>query len=310
MSTGLVVLNWNNWRDTIECLESLGRVREPGFDVVVVDNGSTDGSRRILGRRFPELPLIATGENLGYAGGNNVGIRYWLERGKSAIGLVNNDVVVEPGFLAPLAQALEDDPALGLVAPLILSHAEPEKVQCAGLDVRVRLGLTRFLGEGQPDRGQFDRTRRVDHLMGACLLVRREVFEKAGLFEESFFMYSEEIELAERAARAGYGAAVVGRSKVRHKGRATTDRVPGLFLYYATRNDILMRQRIASAQQWLAFAVLDLLVRLPRRLFALRGRPERRRLYLRAVRDGYAGRAGRADLLSDAMPATRSRGAR
>lgn len=295
-SVGIVVLNWNGWRNTVECLESIGRVQYPGLDVVIVDNGSTDGSREILEERFAEIPLVSTGENLGYAGGNNAGIRYWLDRGKDYIGLINNDVVVGSDFLAPLVCALEADRRLGLVAPLILRREEPTQIQCAALEVRIVLGLTGLGGFGEPDVGQYDGVRPVDFLMGACLLVRRAVFEQVGLLEESFFMYAEEIEFASRASRAGFRAAVVGASKVWHRSRGATDQVPGLFLYYGTRNDILVRRGLASGLRWLAFCILDLLIRLPNRLIGLRKDRWRQALYLRAVRDGYAGRTGRVEL--------------
>lgn len=296
MSVGAVVLNWNGWRDTVECLESLARVRYPELDVLVVDNGSTDGSREVLEERFPAIPLLPLEDNLGFAGGNNAGIRYWLDRGKDCIALINNDVVVKLDFMAPIVSALTSDPRLGLVSPLILSRERPNRIQCAGLDVRIMLGLTRLTGLGEEDAGQYDEVRAVAYPMGACLFVRRAVFEQVGLLDESFFMYAEEIELAHRSARAGFRAAVAGRSKVWHRGRAATDRVPGLRVYYATRNDIVVRRRIAHWWQWIGFAVLDLLVRLPRRLVGLRKDRRQQALHLRAVRDGYAGRRGRIDL--------------
>lgn len=296
VSIGIVVLNWNGFEDTVECLESIGRVQQPGLGVLIVDNGSTDGSRERLEERFPEFSLVSTGENLGYAGGNNVGIRYWLDRGKDYIALVNNDVVVRSDFVAPLVAALRTDPRLGLAAPLILRKEEPTKVQSAGLDVRILLGLTHLTGANQVDEGQYDGVRTVEFLMGACLCVRRVVFEEVGMLDESFFMYSEEVEFVKRASRAGFRAAVVGHSKIWHKSRTASNRVPGLVLYYGTRNNILMRRSIASRPQWLVFAALDLLVRFPRRLIGLRRDPQLRALYVRAVRDGYAGRRGRIEL--------------
>jgi GT2 family glycosyltransferase len=298
------VLNWNGWRNTVECVESLARVQEPALGLLIVDNGSTDDSREALAQRLPQVPLISTGENLGYAGGNNVGIRYWLDRGVENVGLINNDVVVRSDFAAPLVAALETDRRLGLVAPLILRREVPNRVQCAELDVGIPLGLTRMSGYGETDAGQYDGVRIVEFLMGACLLVRRTVFERVGLLDESFFMYTEEIEFARRVSRAGFRAAVVGHSKVWHRGRAASRQEPGLFLYYGTRNDILVRRAIATWPQWLVFAALDLLVRLPRRLFGLRGDRRLRGLYLRAVRDGYAGRGGRVEL----SPATERTG--
>ncbi len=302
LSVGIVVLNWNGWRETAECLESMRRVKHPGVEMLIVDNGSTDGSREILEKKFPEIPLLAVEENRGYAGGNNIGIRHWLDRGKDCIALINNDVVVRSDFLTPLVSAIESDRRLGLVAPLIRRREAPNQIQCAGMEVSIPLGLTRLTGFGEVDAGQYDGARAVDFLIGACLLVRRAVFEQVGLLDESYFVYGEDTEFVHRASRSGFRAAVVGQSKVWHRGRAASDQVPGLFLYYATRNDILVRRAIASRSQWLVFAILDLLIRLPRRLFGLRRDRRLCALYLRAVRDGYAGRGGQVELL----PRTRS----
>lgn len=295
LAIGAVVLNWNGWEDTAACVQSLRKATYPSLEVLIVDNGSTDGSADRLRERFPGHPIIATGENLGYAGGNNVGIRYWLDRRMNYILILNNDTLVDPSFLEPMVSAMQDDSSLGLIGPLILYQSDPNTVQCVGLDVNISLGTVRSFGDGEQNRGQYQGLRRVQFLGGTCLLVRSEVFEKVGLLDETFFMYAEEVEFLVRASRAGYHAAVAGSSKICHKSKASTNKVHGLFLYYITRNRVLLGRRIASWTQWLIFVVFDLCVRFPRWMVLLRGEPGMRRLYIQAMRDGYAGRGGRME---------------
>jgi len=292
---GVIVLNWNGWQDTVACVQSLRKATYPALGVAIVDNGSTDGSVDRFRELLPGCTIIETGENLGYAGGNNVGIRYWLDRRMDYILILNNDTCVDPGFLQPMVSAMQDDSRLGLIGPMILYETDPNTVQSVGLDVYISLGIVRYSGDGEENRGQHQCLRRVQFLGGICMLVRREVFEKVGLLDETFFMYAEEVEFLARAARVGYHAAVAGTAKIWHKGKASTNKVHGLFLYYMTRNRVLLGKRITSWTQWLLFVMFDLCVRFPRWMVIFRGDPYMRRLYIQAMRDGYAGRGGRME---------------
>ncbi len=121
----IILLNWNGWKDTVECVESCRKLSYPDVRIVIVDNGSTDGSETRLRERFPDLELIQTGANLGFAGGNNVGIRYALEKGAEYVWLLNNDTIADAEALSALVQAAEDDQTVGMVGSKIVYHDDP-----------------------------------------------------------------------------------------------------------------------------------------------------------------------------------------
>ena len=232
-----VVLNYNGLRDTEMCIHSL---RESGYlslDIVVVDNASPDGSGDALARLFPEIPVLRPGRNGGYGAGNNAGIRFALARGAKYILVVNNDVVVQKGFLEPMVGMLERDAGIGVVNGKVFYLSEPGKLfsalgefnrwMCTGLNV------------GRDAAGCRSTTLEcdVDYVCGVLLLVRREVFETVGLLEESFFMYFEDVEFSRRVLKR-YRLAYTARAIAYHKsgGGKGWKSYTELYLYYHTRN--------------------------------------------------------------------------
>ncbi len=200
-----IVLNWCGEEDTAACLESLDRSDYPGLEVLLVDNGSPDGSGDRLRARFPDVPYYQTGKNLGYTGGNNRGIDLALARGADYVLILNNDTVVEPECVSRLVEAAETSPGVGAVAPKILVHDAPERIWFAGGEFsRMRaIGYHRLEGQPDPDPagGEMED---VSFLTGCCLLVPAGVFRAVGKFEEDFFAYVEDVEYSLRLASAGY----------------------------------------------------------------------------------------------------------
>ena len=170
-----VVLNWNGGDDTLRALESLA-----GIETICVDNGSTDGSDAEVERRFPEVELIRTGENLGFAGGNNAGIRRALERGADWVLLLNNDAVAGEGIAGALERAAAARPDAGLLACKI--YVRDDVLEYAGADFHPLLGYSgRVEGHGRRDDGRWDALRDVGRADGAAMAVSREAVERAGL---------------------------------------------------------------------------------------------------------------------------------
>ena len=235
-----VVLNWNGGEETLAALESLR-----GVETICVDNGSVDGSAELVEERFPEVELIRTGENLGFAGGNNAGIRRALERGADWVLLLNNDAVADAGLPAALARAAEARPDAGVLACKVY-FAEPRDVlMYAGGRVNLALGYWgRQDGFGARDDGSFDALRDVDRGTGAAMAVSRAAVERAGLLDETFFLYAEDAEWCIRIRRAGFAVVFVPDAKAWHVGSASTG---GLMspasLYYDTRNMIVVAER-------------------------------------------------------------------
>ena len=298
----IIILNWNGLRDTIACLESLSRLDYPHYQVVVVDNGSTDGSVEAIQGRFPEATLIENGENLGFTGGNNVGLRYALTQGADYALLLNNDTEVAPDFLSRLVQAAEADPRIGVAGPTLYYYARPDLIWSAGGAIDWRHGQTRMVGLNEPESGQFGTApREVDFVTGCALLIKRAVMERVGLLDERFFAYYEEAEWCVRAQRAGFRVVNVPMAKVWHKIPLDARDHSPLVHYYMTRNRLLfLKVTGAGWRAWLH----TLLAEYARTLLSWsvrskwRHKREQRRVMLRAISDAWRGQWGRrADLV-------------
>ena len=237
MNLVAVVLNWNGGEDTLAALDSV-----EGVPTICVDNGSTDGSDALVEQRFPDVTLVRTGVNLGFAGGSNAGLRVALERGADWVLLLNNDAVAEPGLPAALARAADARPDAGLLACKVLFE-DGETVQYAGTDFNARLGYSgRSVGHGGPDR--FHELRDVGRADGAAMVVSRAAAERAGLLDESLFAYVEDVEWSLRIRAAGFAIVFVPDAVVRHKGSvATGGRASTTNLYYSVRNTIAVSER-------------------------------------------------------------------
>jgi len=254
----LIVLNWNNWRVTAECLDSLQRVTYPNTRVLLVDNGSTDDSERILREKFPAIEILQTGANLGYAGGNNAGMRRALELGADYLCLLNNDVVVEPGFLEPLVAAMEADPRLGIAGGLQCSYDDRGTIQNSGAYFSFLTGRVHNADAGETDRGQCDREKEVDFISGAALLARAAMAQCIGLLDDAFFMVGEDADWCFRARRAGWSVRFIPGSKIFHKERATRGAQGAMNWYYVPRNHVWLVRRYGSAAQVAVFVFLCL----------------------------------------------------
>jgi GT2 family glycosyltransferase len=229
-----VVLNWNGGEDTLAALRSLD-----GIETVCVDNGSTDGSDEAVAEQFPAVELLRTGANLGFAGGNNTGIRRALERDADWILLLNNDATAEPGLAEALERAAESRLDAGLLACTILDAAGG--VQYAGATFNAQLGYS-----GRVSTQRRPGLRDVGRADGAALAVSRAAVERAGLLDESLFMYVEDVDWSLRVRAAGFAVVLVHDALVRHKGSAASGgRKSTTNLYYDTRNTIVVAERHA-----------------------------------------------------------------
>jgi GT2 family glycosyltransferase len=229
----IIVLNWNNYADTKECLESLGKISYPNYEIIVVDNGSQDGSTARIQKEFSQHIYLYNKSNLGFTGGNNVGMRYAIEKGSDYIFWINNDMIVDKGFLEPLMEAGEK--GAELVGPVTYYYNEREKVYSAGEDLNFfRTGLKRYKIEGKP--------REVDSLGGA-FLIKKEVIDKIGYFYEPYFLNCEETDYCFQARKAGFKVFFEPKSKIWHKVGTTLRKIPAQATYYYYRNKLLFIKR-------------------------------------------------------------------
>lgn len=249
----IVVLQWNGWAFTRDCLESLARRSYPAAEVVVVDNASSDGSLEEL-RKAPGIRVIENAANLRFAEGNNVALRESVLAGADYALLLNNDTVVEPGFLEPLVEFMERHPRAGAAAPLIRYADPPDRVWFAGGEVNYWLGLTAHRGLRARDHGQFHAPSRCGYLTGCALLVRREVLEKVGYLDPGYYIYTEDADFSVRIRRAGYELWCVPASRISHRISASSGGGTTPFkVYHRTLSNAKFLARYARPWHWLTW---------------------------------------------------------
>jgi GT2 family glycosyltransferase len=237
----IISVNFNQSKVTCQLLESLRNITYPNIECIIVDNGSIFDSPDIIGYSFPECKLIKSSVNLGFAGGNNLGIRN--SRGEFLL-FINNDTEVEPGFLEPLVAKLKSDPGIGMVGPKIRYYFAQDTIQYAGYTPFNRITLRQqLIGYHEKDNGQYDQSRETFSVHGAAMMVRRSVVEEVGLMAEMYFLYYEEHDWAERIKKAGYSIYYVPESIVLHKESVSTGKESPLKIYYIARNRFLFARR-------------------------------------------------------------------
>jgi GT2 family glycosyltransferase len=284
-----VVLSWNGREDTLAALGSLGDI-----PAVVVDNGSTDGSAAAVAEQFPDAELISTGVNLGFAAGNNVGIRRALERGADWVLLLNNDATVEPGLVGALESAASARPDAGVLACKVL-FADSDRLWYAGAGFDARLGRSRHERFGAPDEpkpGEPSELRDTVRATGAGMAVSRAAIEAAGLLDEELFLYAEDLEWCLRIREAGFAVVYVPEARVRHRVSAATGGAGSpTTAYYETRNVLAVVERHRPLPRGLTGARRAAVVA-PRVLLSAR-RPASAWAAVRGWRDYRRGRMGR-----------------
>ena len=250
-SLAIIVLTWNNFADTAECLHSLRKLNYSKYNVVLVDNGSTDGSIEKLQPEFPEVKIIKNSENLGYAGGNNVGIKYALSKGVDYIILLNNDTIVDANLASELVQASHETKNLGIFGCVNYYYNDRRKVQFSGGIFNWKTGDIIDTTRHKIDRGQFQLLKEVDTVAGSCLFFPSAVIKTVGLLDNRYFLTFEESDLCCRVKKAGYKVYTYMGAGIWHKvsvsGQAQ-ERGLNILKYYAVRNRFLFLIRNSPKQ--------------------------------------------------------------
>jgi GT2 family glycosyltransferase len=294
----VVIVNWNGRSLLDGCLGSLQRQTPPPEFIFLVDNGSTDGSPEHVRSAWPSVSVLQTGANLGFAGGNNVGIRAALAAGADAILLLNNDAQLLPGALQYLGAALErGGPGVSAAAPKILYRSTPDVIWAAGGRFDWWRGVAIDRGFNERDAGQYDRPEDVQSATACCLLVRSQAFREVGLLDEAYFMYFEDADFSARLGSVGQRVAYEPEARVLHdvfgSSGGTPDRPSPLALYYSTRNRSLFITRHApnAFRRLIAhgFTIASRMVRLLQALVG--GRRADAAAIGQGLRDGYLRRS-------------------
>lgn len=289
----IIILNWNGWQDTIECLESLYKINYPDYHVIVVDNASSNGSlqkikeycngklevkssffeytrenkplnileytedelKSVENNQIPafDLLIIKNNENHGFAGGNNIGIKFAMKTLNSDYALLlNNDTVVDKYFLDELMKVAESSPQIGFVGPKTYYYNKKNLIQTTG---GCRINLNRaepfHVDLEEEDIGQYDKDLNIDYVSGSCILCKREVIEKIGLMDEAHFMYWEETDWCFRGAKYNYKSVYAYKSRIWHKvGKSSQTPFK---IYYHNRNRVYFIKKNADKSQKLIY---------------------------------------------------------
>ena len=241
----IIVLNWNGKKDTFECLQSLKHLDYPNYEIIVVDNASTDGSQKFLKENFPEITLIENEQNIGFGGGLNVGIKEAKKRGADYVLCLNNDVIVDRNFLIESVKVGELSDKIGGLCPMEYYYSEPDRINCAGGIVRLVGG--KVYGHGELDRGQFNKIKETWLLCGPAMMLKLKALSDVGLFDTSYFYGPEDKDMTLRLIKKGYKIMFVPHAKLWHKRRgATGGKITPLNIYFHVRNSLLFVKKHAG----------------------------------------------------------------
>lgn len=269
-----IIVNWNGKNDTLECLASLHRIKlhAESLSVVVVDNGSTDGSCQAVSKLFPGVHVIPIEKNIGFSGGTNKGIEFAQKHNAQCVWILNNDTVVDPDVLSGISSF--QTPGVGAVGSKIYFykgrefHKDKYKKQDLGHVIWYAGGiidwknmLAHHRGVDEVDHGQFDHIEETDFITGCSCIIRTEIFKKIGLLDESYFMYMEDLDLSLRIKRAGWKTIYNPSSVLYHKN-ASSSGGPGSTLheYYQTRNRLRIGMKYAPLRTKIALLKEGLLI--------------------------------------------------
>lgn len=261
-----ITVCYNGLNDTCELIESLkSTIQSVSYEIIVVDNASARNEAEELQKRYSDIKVIRSERNLGFAGGNNIGIR---QATGEYIFLINNDTFIEEDGLHHLVERLESNPAIGAVSPKIRFAFQPRNIQFAGFTPLSYATLrNESIGFGCPDNGEFDAAHASPYLHGAAMMLKREAIEKTGLMFEGYFLYYEEMDWCMMLRRAGYELWYEPRCTIFHKESQSTGQNSPLRTYYMTRNRLLFAKRNLRGAERALSIVYQLTIVIPKNLF-------------------------------------------
>ncbi|MBF4474379.1 glycosyltransferase family 2 protein [Methanobacterium formicicum] len=294
----IVIINWNGWEDTSECLESLFQINYPNFDVIIVDNASEDDSLNKIreycsgnlsvessflkynhknkpidlleyeeeydsefhikdGKTDQRIILIKNRENIGFPGGNNVGIKFALKFfNPNYILLLNNDTIVNKDFLTELIKNGEFREDIGILGPKIYFYDKPNTIWSAGCKISWKLSRGIHIGSNEFDKGQYNAKKEVEYVSGSAFLIKTEVIQRIGLMDEEYFLYFEESDWTLKANHKGYKSLYVPQAKIWHKVSQSGGGIAKpTGLYYITRNRWIFMRKWSNKGDYLIFII-------------------------------------------------------
>ena len=257
-SVAAVVLSYEGREVTLQALESLTALDYPRLAVVVADNGSTDGTKEAIERRFPGVAVVRLETNQGPAGGVNLGLCWGLERGFDYLLVLNNDIEVAPDMVSEMVRVAERDETIGIVAPKAYYYEDRERIWSAGGILRFKESVTRERGHQELDRGQFDRDEEIPYANGCAMLVKAAVFRDVGLWDPLYFLSVEDADFCVRAKRAGWRCWFAHRARLWHMVSVTAGGYRAGRTFHTGRSTALFLRRYAGPWQWVSAILFTL----------------------------------------------------
>jgi GT2 family glycosyltransferase len=286
-----IVLNYNNFSDTVETLRSIQELDYDNNHLLLVENSTKKEIPVRIHRLFPTLEIIENERNLGYAGGNNAGIRAALLRGAEYLFVINNDLILQPDVLEKLVFAMQSDRTAAACQPLVTYYDDKDKIWSAG--TRLFLGYPRLHHKGKRKRGYGTKNSPFG-LVGCAILFRVQSLQEIGLFDESLFLLQEETDWCMRAVKMGFSLLVVCDSVVHHKVSVTLGQFSKEYLYYIARNWLLVGKRHKSSSGYAYILLTELFTRIPYYLYQLARKNQiaMMKYYYYGLKDGLQGISG------------------
>ncbi|MGA0558532.1 glycosyltransferase family 2 protein [Larkinella sp. VNQ87] len=259
----LITINYNQAAVTCEMLESTRRLKYPNFEVIVVDNASAeDPTERIRQGNYPNVKVVVSPENLGFSGGNNLGMKH---AAGEYFFFLNNDTEVTPDLVDQLLAPFQTNSRIGIVCPKIRYYSHPTVLQYAGyFPLNKYTGRTWAIGLGETDRGQYDQSGPTDFAHGAAMMVSRRAVEQGGAMDESYFLYYEELDWSLQIQRAGFLIYYQASALIYHKESISVGKASPMKVYYQTRNRLLLMRRNVSGFPLYVFVLYYFCMAIPK----------------------------------------------
>lgn len=277
----IVLLNWNGWKDTLECIKSLRKIRYENAKIIVVDNGSTDVSVEMIKQHAPDVLLLQSPENLGFGGGCNIGIRHALKQNNDFVWLLNNDTVVDPYALNHMIETYFEYDDIGIVGSITYDFIEKDKVYIKTDKVQ-RWGGGRvnyFLGKTSANTRESD-IANIGFVTGCSSLIHKDIFDRVGLLDEDIFLYWDDVDFSKRVMNANYQLKVSLHSKVYHKLSASSGKFSETSMYHNSRSSVIFFYKHSK------FPLIPVIIGFAGRLSRLAGKRQWR--MMKVVAKGFA----------------------
>tara|TARA_R110000744_G_scaffold116386_1_gene217673 strand:- start:20961 stop:21869 length:909 start_codon:yes stop_codon:yes gene_type:complete len=279
----IISINYNDAAVTMDMLESLQQLSYTNYEVLIIDNASPTDNPDIIKETYPNIILIKSDKNLGFAGGNNLGVH---EAKGEYLLFINNDTIVPSGFIEPLVETLKNDASIGMVSPKIKFHWDSTLIQYAGYTPMSHWTIrNNSIGYHQKDDGRFDQEGETESIHGAAMMIPKSVVDKVGTMTEIYFLYYEEHDWAEKIKRAGFKIYYQPKSYILHKESLSTGKFSPLKTYYIARNRIVFARRNFKPKQLFVSLLFQGFISIPKNIlsFLIKGQFEHLRAFWSAV---------------------------